>query len=738
MRDQTGQDPLAAAALRAGSVEARELLTRAEDPWSRGELARVIALQDLRPGDRDQALALLDQLHAAGPVAPAHQTLHVQLAYAAGDRDRTAALLREYPDVAAPVRTALTVDLADPYAGGSGDWHFAGLLPGPAVTVADGPGAPLDRLTTGYAQRIGHAARITTVVPAYRPGPELLTAVRSLAAQTWTNHEILIVDAGSPYGHDDVLRRAAAADARVRLIRLDADAGPYAARNAGLDLATGAYVTFQDPDGWSHPVRLETQVAPLLADPALVATVPVALPVTPDLVVTRVGVTDLGAEHPSGLMVRRAAAPGRYPVVRSGGDAEYADRIRAASGPDAVRRLDSPPLALIRLAEASTADVRPGWTHPARRSYRSAYRAWHRHIAAGAAAATDPRGCATPRRLLGRTGRRAYDVLLAADWTAPDAGLGQLRALHRRGLRAAVLHLDDIAGLRHRLADYDAEFQDAVNAGEVEQVELCDDVRARLVVVRSPAVLRFPPSGPSAVRAGRVVVEAGTGGWSPRCTASSRRLFGVDPLWAPSGPAGRRRLAAEPGGMPLTPVDLPGTVDPDRWRLDRRGPRADRPVAGRHCTGDRAEWRRLRDELPDPAGVDVRLLDGTGASRRAFGRAGAPRGWLVYGAGDVSLRSFLYQVDYYLHLPAEDALTDPEPAVLAAMAAGCVPVLPYRFSGTFGDAALYSAPPEVGDAVRALHGRRTALRTLSERGRAFVRALHHHDRYAERVESLTG
>jgi hypothetical protein len=451
-------------------------------------------------------------------------------------------------------------------------------------------------------------------------------------------------------------------------------------------------------------------------------------------------VTGLGTGHDSALMLRRAGAldrAGRFAAVRTGGDAEYADRVRTVFGADAVRLLDAPPLVLVRLTGGSTADVRPGWMHPARRSYRSAYRAWHRHVAAGTATATDPRGCAVPRRLLGRTGRRAYDVLLAADWTVPDAGLGQLRALRARGLRAALLHLDDVTGQRHRPADFDPEMQDAVNAGEVDQVELCDDVRARLVVVRSPAVLRFPPGGPSALRAGRVVVEAGAGGWSRRCVTSSRRLFGVDPLWAPSGPAGRRRLTAEPGGLPLTAVDLPATVDPDRWRLDRRGPRADRPVAGRQCAGDRAEWRRLRDELPDPARIDVRLLDGTGASRRAFGRAGTPRGWLVYGAGEVTLRSFLYQVDYYLHLPAEDALTDPEPAVLAAMAAGCVPVLPYRFSGTFGDAALYSAPPEAGDAIRALHGRRTALRTLSERGRAFVRVLHHHDRYAERVEALT-
>ncbi|MCA2215141.1 glycosyltransferase [Jidongwangia harbinensis] len=759
MRNQTGQDPLAVAALRAGSVESRELLARAAgattvrdllsgavpdpDPWPAGELARVMALQNLRPSDRADALALCELLHDSGPVAPEHQILHVQLTFAAGDRDRTVELLRAYPDLAGPVRTALTVDLANPHAGGTGAWDFAALLPDPAVQVADGPGAPFDRLTTGYAQRAGHAERITTIVTTYRPGPELLTAVRSLAAQTWTNHEILVVDDGSPYGHDEVLRRAAALDPRIRVIRLDVNAGTYAARNAGLDAATGDYVTFQDSDDWSHPLRLETQAAPLRDDPAVFSTTSTGLRVTPELLVTRLGFADTRSYNLSSLMFRRADAlrrVGHFAAVRKGADAEYVERARAVFGRPATRHLDGPPLALIRLSPASlsSSDYRPGWMHPARRSYLSAFQAWHRHLATGAAAVSDPRRCAAPRRLLGRTGRRTYDVVLAADWTLPDAGLGQLRALRARGLRAAVLHLDDFANLRHRLANFDPEMQDAVNAGEVDQIELCDDVRARLVVVRSPAVLRFPPTGPSAVRAGRVVVETGAGTWSRRCVTSSRRLFGVDPLWAPTGPAGRRRLVAAPGGLPLTAVDLPGTVDADRWRLDRRGPRADRPVAGRHCVGDRAEWRRLRDELPDPTRIDVRLLDGTGASRRAFGAHGAPRDWLVYGAGEVTLRSFLYQVDFYLHLPAEDALTDPEPGVLAAMAAGCVPVLPYRFSGTFGDAALYSAPPEVADTIRTLHGRRTELHRLSERSRAFVQSLHHHDRYAERVESLTG
>src|SRR5690348_6935078 len=79
--------PLAVAALQARSIAARAPLARAAgvasvpelvtgapaDPWAAGELARVIALQDLRPDDRLEALAILGRLRRAGTIAPEHQ-----------------------------------------------------------------------------------------------------------------------------------------------------------------------------------------------------------------------------------------------------------------------------------------------------------------------------------------------------------------------------------------------------------------------------------------------------------------------------------------------------------------------------------------------------------------------------------------------------------------------------------------------------------------------------------------
>jgi hypothetical protein len=111
-------------------------------------------------------------------------------------------------------------------------------------------------------------------------------------------------------------------------------------------------------------------------------------------------------------------------------------------------------------------------------------------------------------------------------------------------------------------------------------------------------------------------------------------------------------------------------------------------------------------------------------------------GWLVYSPAEVSMRNFLYQLDYYLPLPAVPQAADPDPEVLTALAAGCVAVLPPPFAEALGEAAVYCAPEETAETVRAWHRRRAALREQSERGRAFVRRHHSPELYASRVATL--
>lgn len=101
---------------------------------------------------------------------------------------------------------------------------------------------------------------VSVIIPAYNVGEYIGAALRSLQGQTWQNWEALVVDDGSTDNTADKIREAAAADSRIRLIQ-QANGGSSAARNAGLDAASGDYVAFIDGDDKWHPTLLETLAA---------------------------------------------------------------------------------------------------------------------------------------------------------------------------------------------------------------------------------------------------------------------------------------------------------------------------------------------------------------------------------------------------------------------------------------------------------------------------------------------
>ena len=91
--------------------------------------------------------------------------------------------------------------------------------------------------------------KISVIVPVYKVEPYLRRCVDSILAQSYTNLEIILVDDGSPDNCPAICDEYAEKDDRVRVIH-KLNGGISAARNAGLDVATGAYVTFVDSDDW--------------------------------------------------------------------------------------------------------------------------------------------------------------------------------------------------------------------------------------------------------------------------------------------------------------------------------------------------------------------------------------------------------------------------------------------------------------------------------------------------------
>ena len=103
---------------------------------------------------------------------------------------------------------------------------------------------------------------ISVVVPFYNNAALLGDCLASIAAQTYRNLQVVIVDDGSTDGSAAIARDQVAADPRFELISQQ-NAGPGAARNRGVAAATGEFLAFVDADDLLPPDAYATMLAVL-------------------------------------------------------------------------------------------------------------------------------------------------------------------------------------------------------------------------------------------------------------------------------------------------------------------------------------------------------------------------------------------------------------------------------------------------------------------------------------------
>ncbi len=101
---------------------------------------------------------------------------------------------------------------------------------------------------------------VSVIMPVYNAAAHLEAAVQSVLCQTLQDLELILVDDGSTDGSAVICDAAAAADRRVRTVH-QSNAGICAARNRGLELAAGEYVSFCDDDDALLPDFLATAFA---------------------------------------------------------------------------------------------------------------------------------------------------------------------------------------------------------------------------------------------------------------------------------------------------------------------------------------------------------------------------------------------------------------------------------------------------------------------------------------------
>ena len=101
---------------------------------------------------------------------------------------------------------------------------------------------------------------VSVIIPAYNSANTIIRALQSVAAQTLTPQEIIVVDdASTDTTRDLAATFASSSSIPVRVLTQTTNSGPSAARNAGWDAATSDHIAFLDADDQWHPRKIELQ-----------------------------------------------------------------------------------------------------------------------------------------------------------------------------------------------------------------------------------------------------------------------------------------------------------------------------------------------------------------------------------------------------------------------------------------------------------------------------------------------
>lgn len=91
--------------------------------------------------------------------------------------------------------------------------------------------------------------KISIIVPIYNVELYLPRCIDSVLSQSFSDFELVLINDGSTDQSGDICDEYATKDSRIKVIHQDNKGVSYA-RNRGLDVATGEYIAFVDPDDY--------------------------------------------------------------------------------------------------------------------------------------------------------------------------------------------------------------------------------------------------------------------------------------------------------------------------------------------------------------------------------------------------------------------------------------------------------------------------------------------------------
>lgn len=605
--------------------------------------------------------------------------------------------------------------------------------------------------------------KISIIMPTFSPGPSIRSAVQSLLQQTWQNIEILIVDDASPFGYQALFEELEDLDSRIRVVSLTDNSGAYVARNRGLSLATGEYVTVHDDDDWSHPDKLALQVRALIEDETKVASSSAHIRTSSDLRFMRVNTKPVFMQmNYSSLMFPRSLIDevGMWDTVNRGADGEFLLRLITNYGSARIADLSDIPLSFSRTWSGSltSGEMSRGYFAPSRLLYREAFRHWHRETKRKKSRIflTNAGSRNFPVPTTFESGRRnanlgSFDAVFATDFYRQSKYAqivtSQMKLLADAGLRVGFMHLASPETIK--LAGFLPELFELQLSGKLTQVSHNDLAKADLLVVYGSAIGMFLDGSEATLesRQGLVVHHelpelAGAESRTPVIFEQTLRnldsFFKTEFQITGTTTQERNRLEQILPTERVSPESLIWYPSLSQQAQNIRTPGGTVTV-GFHSYGNVYRWPATKSIFESVYHSDYYRTMFYGNVKPALKKYGTEAfdNTEVLGDKECSHWEFLQRIDFWIYYPHERLSTQLWMPVLEAMQAGAVVILPPHLEDTYGASALYAKPEEVSSIVSKLSKDLDAFSQQASLGQAFVADRYTDKRFLERYEAIT-
>lgn len=360
---------------------------------------------------------------------------------------------------------------------------------------------------------------VSIIIPTFNAGSRLEIAVNSLLNQSWQNIEVIVVDDCSTDNTTNIVEELIAKDHRVKLVRQERNGGAYRARNAGLKLAKGCYITTHDGDDWSHPQKIERQIRYLDENSKVMGVSTHWVRATEDLYFQhnwRLNTRLIHWSHSSFLFRREALEKlAEWDEVIAGGDTEFIWRMQAEFGKEAFSKIVSEvPLAFA--LDDNTSLTRNKATHiktmhnGLRHIYREACSWWHRQsVDSFNIASIGERPFPAPKPLVTRGDNSVKSkFVFISDFTEEhndphDVNL--IKFVIDRGAAVILYHIPNYGNKSQKLANSFFELLMHKNA------EVCVfgmNVETENTVVLNPTLLDYVPENLASITSESVLIKS--------------------------------------------------------------------------------------------------------------------------------------------------------------------------------------------------------------------------------------